>query len=186
MCGIASIVMGVFAASASAQTAPTFSYEGEPIHLSHHVETFTGPFSWENEAGGMGCSSVEFEVEFGEHEAQIIKFTPHGCTTTGLMPAFGCRLTGTEAPTATGLPWVVAPESTEEMQVLEGTIHLPQTPGCAFGADISMEAEGIRLYTVVPGRVRDLDIYGTMVTAVGEVEASGYLTGEKSLITLSE
>jgi hypothetical protein len=173
----------VFAAPAMAQTQYHFLDNGNPIgEAGTETVTFTGPAAFENEAGGIACSTVTAKVKFTTFDADISSFTGAGCKTTGLLPAFGCELTSATAPVGTGFPWTATPESTSVADVAGVFIDNPMEPGCAFGENITAEsnaANHVKLTAVTPGVIGALKLSGTLETAIGVVNVSGTVSPSK-------
>jgi hypothetical protein len=177
------------AAPAVAQTQYHFLDEGNPIgEGGTGTVTFSGPFSFENEAGGIACGTVTANVKFNTFDAKISSFTGAECETTGLLPAFGCELNSPSAPTGTGFPWVWTPEGTSVVDFTSIFIDLPMQPGCAFGESMNLEsnaANHVKLTAVTPGVFGALNLSGTLETSIGVVEVSGILSpSSEGTITL--
>jgi hypothetical protein len=177
--------VAVMAAPAMAQ-AFTFNDNGNPI-TGEVMETYNGEAAFENGAGGIRCEEVHFTVVFTAHDAHVTGFLPTGCATTGLLPTFGCELSG--SPTAANLPWTVVPLSTEAANVENVFIHNPMGPGCAFGEDIYAESNGENEVHInaAGGNLDSVSLSGSLETPLGPVSVSGNLAGEsKGTLTLTK
>lgn len=182
---VAALAMAVFAGPAAANSDIHFLNADEsPITTPVSVH-FTGPASFENEAGGIACSETTAVVEFTTLGAHVREFNGLNCVTTGVLKAIGCELTSPSAPISTGLPWGITPESLSTGAVSGVEIDNPMQAECPVGSNVLATGNGVQINAVNEGEIGDVTLTGKLSTTIGEVDVAGALSptpGEPTIL----